>query len=157
MFSNVTTKKVPTIPIEPFPIVTSFFHQCFLIFIHPNRIILLSYHDITYPFVGDNMFDEQDFLDLNKAIHTATQYGGPRKWSDVLVKYDKVMEIFLPSSIKRNGPSHSLVQYACTKSGSQLNPNPIICSYSYMVLFLILFLTVSTTLTLTELVTKRIN
>ena len=151
MFSNVTTKKVPTIPMT-----TSFVYHCFLIFIHPNHS-LSSNDTTTYSFVGDNMFDEQDFLDLNKAIHTATQYGGPRKWSDVLVKYDKVMEIFLPSSIKRNGPSHSLVQYACTKSGSQLNPNPIICSYSYMVLFLILFLTVSTTLTLTELVTKRIN
>ena len=44
------------------------------------------------------MFVEQDFLDLNKAIHTSTQYGGPRKWSDVLVIYDKVIP--LPSSQK---------------------------------------------------------
>ena len=63
-----------------------------MILIYP---ILSSYHNIPFP-LGDNMFVEQDFFDLNKAIHASTQYGGPRKWSDVLVKYDKVIP--LPSS-----------------------------------------------------------
>ena len=61
---------------------------------------MFSYTDLTryvykcYNKKGDNMFVEQDFLDLNKAINASTQYGGPRKWSDVLGKYDKVRKIF---------------------------------------------------------------
>ena len=61
---------------------------------------MFSYTDLTryvykcYNKKGDNMFVEQDFLDLNNAINASTQYGGPRKWSDVLGKYDKVRKIF---------------------------------------------------------------
>ena len=42
---------------------------------------------------GEGCFGEEDFLDLTKVVNSVTVNGGPKSWTLVLDKYDKV---FIP-------------------------------------------------------------